>query len=62
MLCVFRLCQFAAFIYGVVDTREQIRKDKEKMKFINLLTLCATLFYLAKPVYIFIASFMLPPY
>lgn len=59
LLCIFRVCLYIAFLYGVKKTR-CIVKDKRKLLFLKFLTISATLYFLSLPTYVFLCQFIEP--
>ena len=51
MLCLFRICLFIGFMFGIVQTKREI-KEKRKQSFMNFLAFSGSLYFLALPVFV----------
>mmetsp|Transcript_47357 Transcript_47357/g.34653 ORF Transcript_47357/g.34653 Transcript_47357/m.34653 type:complete len:276 (+) Transcript_47357:488-1315(+) len=59
LLCVFRLCIFGGFIFGVHYTKQNL-KPKEKRDFLTMLMVVGSLYFLGLPVTVWLCGFVSP--
>jgi len=59
LLCLFRLCLYAAFILGIVQTKKDM-KDKGKVNFMIMLAIAGTFYFLALPFSVIICGMINP--
>lgn len=60
LLCIFRLIMFAAFIFGISNTKADLKLDKTKLPFIQLLLVSGSLYFLALPTFVSLTYFVAP--